>query len=182
MLSIYTHSFSVKHYGSHTSLNPKTCRLQLILLQNACNPVHLISLPFTHWLQAAAFEPLGPEDGVVPHTPVLEGKQLPMGSQIQTIPSTPSDPPTSAVPQLAMTMQATGGKEKKKVIPFFSKNLAPLVILHSCQIVLPIFRQKVVTHIYIYYAIEITCSWNVEHLLGKAWALFLCQILSRSSK
>ena len=92
-----------------------------------------------------------------------------MGSQIQTIPSTPSDPPTSAVPQLAMTMQATGGKEKKKVIPFFfSKNLAPLVILRSCQIVLPIFRQKVVTHIYIYYAIEIACSWNVEHLLGKA--------------
>ena len=34
-----------------------------------------------------------------------------MGSQSQTIPSTPSDPPTSAVPQLAMTMQATGGKK-----------------------------------------------------------------------
>ena len=61
----------------------------------------------------AAFEPLGPEDGVVPHTPVLEGKQLPMGSQSQTIPSTPLDPTSSAVPQLAMTMQATGGMEKK---------------------------------------------------------------------
>lgn len=73
-------------------------------------------------------------------------------------------------------------RKKKWFLFFFSKNLAPLVILHSCQIVLPIFRQKVVTHIYIYYAIEITCSWNVEHLLGKAWALFLCQILSRSSK
>ena len=80
------------------------------LIQSACKHVHLISLPsLTH--PQAAFEPLGPEDGVVPHTPVLEGKQLPMGSQSQTIPSTPSDPPSSAVPQLAMTMQATGGKK-----------------------------------------------------------------------
>ena len=60
-----------------------------------------------------AFDSLGPEDGVVPHTPVLEGKQLPMASQIQTIPCTPSEPPTSAVPQLAVSaasMQATGGE------------------------------------------------------------------------
>ena len=50
---------------------------------------------------------------MVPHTPVLEGKQLPMASQSQTIPSTPSDPPTSAVPQLAvsaLSMHATGGE------------------------------------------------------------------------
>lgn len=51
---------------------------------------------------------------MVPHTPVLEAKQLQMVSQSQTIPCTPSDPPTSAVPQLAISaisMQATGGEQ-----------------------------------------------------------------------
>ena len=60
-----------------------------------------------------AFDNLGPEDGVVPHTPVLEAKQLPMANQGQTIPSTPSEPPTSAVPQLAVSavsMQSSGGE------------------------------------------------------------------------
>lgn len=88
------------------------CTQAFKLLQNTYkHTVILLSSTFLLTPQAA-FEPLGPEDGVVPHTPVLEGKQLPMGSQIQTIPSTPLDPTSSAVPQLAMTMQATGGKEK----------------------------------------------------------------------
>ena len=85
----------------YTSLNIQAFNLLQIAYSNNI---------FLHPPQAA-FEPLGPEDGVVPHTPVLEGKQLPMGSQ--TIPSTPLDPTSSAVPQLAMTMQATGGMEKK---------------------------------------------------------------------
>lgn len=71
--------------------------------------------PFTCAPQA--FESVGLEDGVVPHTPVLEGKQLPMGSQSQTIPCTPSDPPSSAVPQLAMSTQATGGKQMNEYVP-----------------------------------------------------------------
>ena len=51
---------------------------------------------------------------MVPHTPVLEGKQLPMASQSQTIPCTPSEPPANTVPQLAVSavsMQATGGEK-----------------------------------------------------------------------
>lgn len=51
---------------------------------------------------------------MVPHTPVLEAKPLPMANQGQTIPSTPSEPPTSAVPQLAVSvtsMQSSGSEQ-----------------------------------------------------------------------